>query len=803
MGARVGAGRESTRPDALYAAGVSLAIEVLDDPVAVESHRDAWDRLAVESGRPYAAPAWVLAWWRHFEAPHARLHVLVALDGQRLVGIAPLCIERVAAGVIRCRFPGSRFGTRIEPLAELESRSEVASAFAEALARGRPRPDLIQFTAIPADSPWPDLLSRWWPGARSAWQHASRVTVAPRVTLPSGGFDAWLASKSRNFRQQMRRGRRQLEAADARFRTTESESELAADLDSFTGLHNERWDPRGGSRALVPGSREALIQIGRELLPTGRFRLATIEVEGEAISSHLFLAAGREASYWLGGFDGRWAAQRPSMVALVEAVEDGMARGEDNLDLGPAAQDYKYRLADSEDRLHTVTLAPPSVRYGLARMHFAPRQVRGALSSRVSPDQRERLERVRDEGWRAAIDSMRRAPAAPSRGRVARSGAASGAAGPAALVTDAHLRAVLAGIRGLGRAGVRVVAAAPDRSAPGLWSRYSAERVAGVDATLGGRALVDAVAAAVERNGSLVVYPGQETSIGGLLRVHHELPDRAILAYPAVEPLSRLRDKRALADLARDSGIAAPSTLIEGTAAELLQRRPAAPCVVKPARGGGPLPTTRPIRTDDELRTVLEALPPDEPLLVQERVRGRLSALGVVVDRDGGLRARFQQAALRTWPQDAGNSSLAISVQPDEVLAERAADMLRNAGYAGMAQLQFVGHPGELALIDVNPRFYGSLPLALACGVNLPAIWHDAVTGRNTSTPSEYPVGVRYRWFGGDLLAAANGSPRLLVERAPQPHTGAVWSSDDPLPGALAGTRTVAGIVGRRLVERR
>lgn len=776
---------------------MSLAIEVLDDLSAVEPHREAWDRLAVEAGRPYSAPAWILAWWRHVEGPRVRLHLLAVLDGPRLVGVAPFCLERTAAGIIRCRFPGARFGTRIEPLADPGSEERVAAALARSLAASRLCPDIVELTAIPADSRWPRLIAGAWPAARRPWVHVSPVTVAPRVTLSPHDFDAWLASKSSNFRQQMRRGRRKLEAGGAVFRLTGSEPELRSDLDLFARLHNERWRERGGSRALVPGALEALTDVGRELLGTGRFRLAMIDVGEETISSHLFVAAGHEASYWLGGFDARWAAQRPSMVALVDAVEEGIARGEKHLDLGPSGQEYKYRLADAEDRLCTVTLAPASPRYPLARLHFAPRQARGAVSSRLSTEQRERVEHLRDERWRPAASTVR----GFVRGRTARVGRRSTepAPGPAAFVTDAHLRAVLAGIRGLGRAGIEVVAAAPGYGAPGLWSRYVTDRVAGLDAAAGGEALVAAVTAAVEAKGPLVLYPGQETAIGALLKIRSELPREAILAYPAIESLSVLRDKRALGALARDSGLAAPSTFVEGTPRELLRRPPAMPCVVKPAWGGGPLPTTRPIANAHDLTTVLAGLPPDEPLLVQELIDGPLSALTLVIDDDGRMRARFQQAAVRTWPPEAGNSSLAVSVAPDEALTERAADMLRSAGYAGMAQLQFVGRPGELALIDVNPRFYGSLALALACGVNLPAAWHGAVTGRDVSAPSRYPVGVTYRWLQGELLAAAHGAPRLLLERAPRPSTGALWSSDDPLPGALSGARTAGGMVWRRL----
>ena len=63
----------------------------------------------------------------------------------------------------------------------------------------------------------------------------------------------------------------------------------------------------------------------------------------------------------------------------------------------------------------------------------------------------------------AQWSQMLRAPLAARSGRYFR--------GVKALVTDVQLRSALAGLRGLGRAGVDVLAAAPTRAAPGLWTR--------------------------------------------------------------------------------------------------------------------------------------------------------------------------------------------------------------------------------------------------------------------------------------------------------------------------------------------
>ena len=372
---------------------------------------------------------------------------------------------------------------------------------------------------------------------------------------------------------------------------------------------------------------------------------------------------------------------------------------------------------------------------------------------------------------------------------------------PKALVTDIHLRASVAGARGLGRAGHEVLGLGGRWSAGGLWSRHVSGRAVDRRAETDADALHRAIERLVARHGPLVVYPGQESTIDALL-ARAPLPGGAVLPYPGIEGLRAIRDKRRLAELADAAGLGHPETVAEAAAGELRGARLRYPSVVKPVAAGGTLATTRPVESQEQLEAVLAGLPDDEPLLVQERVSGPLAAVGLVVDSEGRVTARFQQVAERTWPADAGVSVIAVSVAPDEQLVARAADLLRSAGYSGFAQLQFVQGPEGPALIDVNPRFYGSLPLALACGANLPAAWHALVTGGEAHEPGDYRVGVTYRWLEGDVLAAFYGSPGRLFKRARRPRAAAVWSARDPIPSTLLAVDAVAIKLGRRLPRR-
>jgi biotin carboxylase len=223
------------------------------------------------------------------------------------------------------------------------------------------------------------------------------------------------------------------------------------------------------------------------------------------------------------------------------------------------------------------------------------------------------------------------------------------------------------------------------------------------------------------------------------------------------------------------------------------------PCAVKSARPGGALEVTQLIESEDELRALLHGLPPDEQLVIQEHCVGQLVGLALVVDGDGRLVARFQQAASRTWPLEAGASANAVSVAPDDSLVERARRMLADAGYAGLAHMQFLRGGDRCVLIDINPRFYGSMPLALAAGINLPAAWHGVVTGEPRPALDDYRLGMRFRWLEGNLLAAGRGDGlRALVDGGFGRRAGAVWSAVAPRARAAWGARALKERLARR-----
>jgi CelD/BcsL family acetyltransferase involved in cellulose biosynthesis len=353
--------------------------EIVREASVLEDIHDEWDRLAVAAARPYCAPAWMLAWWRHVAPPDAELCTVVVRAAGELVGIAPFFADR-RRGLSRWRLLGSGTSSRRELLSRPGLAQEAASAIARAIAETESAPDLLVFEDIPSDSPWPSLLAAAWPG-QPAWSRVNWATPAPTLDLRGQTYDAWFASKSSSFRKQMRRVRRQLEERGGSWRLSAA-GDVPVDLRSFTALHHTRWQSRGGSLALDPRVEAMLADVASSL-PPSRFRLWSTEVAGETISSHLFLAAGGEVSYWLGGFDEAWAAQQPAMQTVLAAITDALERGDARLDLGPGRAAYKARFADGEDVLQTVTLVPRGAGYRRVRATLVPDHLRAAVTSRL------------------------------------------------------------------------------------------------------------------------------------------------------------------------------------------------------------------------------------------------------------------------------------------------------------------------------------------------------------------------------------------------------------------------------------
>ncbi len=345
------------------------------------------------------------------------------------------------------------------------------------------------------------------------------------------------------------------------------------------------------------------------------------------------------------------------------------------------------------------------------------------------------------------------------------------------LVTDGgtgRALSTLATVRALAAAGYRPAVTTSGAISLAAASRFCARAIEAPPAT--DKSYASAIRAELEARPYLTVLP---TS------------DAALLALGA--PVDHLVDKEMLAGRARAAGLAVPPAETFPSPAELAAAaaRLDYPVVVKPTVSRSP---ARRIESATELA---RSLPEAGSIIVQPYLTDPLWAVAGVVF-EGELVAAVHQRYLRIWPPDCGGACAAVTAEPD---LEREAGVLRLlTGYQGIFMAQFAGP----CLVDLNPRAYGSLSLAVAAGVNLAGIWCDLLAGERRFLVRARP-GVFYRWLEGDLRhlarAVQTGEMRPgAALRALRPHPGTAHgpeSLSDPAP-MLARLRYAAA----RLAER-
>ena|GEM_PF-2261975 len=215
---------------------------------------------------------------------------------------------------------------------------------------------------------------------------------------------------------------------------------------------------------------------------------------------------------------------------------------------------------------------------------------------------------------------------------------------------------------------------------------------------------------------------------------------------PGHAVMLRLSDKLYVARRARAFGITTPDT---SDSEEFVAER--WPVFLKSRmshipKGNGFIKGTRwSPRNPDEaieiIRSNSELMP-----IAQERVQG--PAWGISLLMWGGrARAGFAHRRIREVPASGGPSSAAESIPLPTDTFRRLESWLSEEGFAGLVMCEFKGE----YLIEVNPRPWGSLPLAIIAGIDFPKLLVDCWAGQPPSGLPGYRVRVKAHWLKGEL----------------------------------------------------
>lgn len=370
------------------------------------------------------------------------------------------------------------------------------------------------------------------------------------------------------------------------------------------------------------------------------------------------------------------------------------------------------------------------------------------------------------------------------------------------LVLDGSMRASLAMVRSLGRHNVPVHVGETHTRSLCSFSKYASGSVTYADPQESREEFIQDVKHILAAREYEMVFASREVTTIPLSYFKSELESLTTIPFPDWETMDLTVDKSKTFSIADKAGIPTPETHIVPDPSNLIEIADQLeyPLVVKPNSK-----TTwiddRPqmlkvteenyVNNFAELESISMKIYDAQGVmpLIQEYIPG--DGYGVeMLCESGDPKALFMHHRLREYPISGGASTYRESYYEPK-LEEPAVDLLEAMDWNGVAMVEFRmdERDGVPKLMEVNGRFWGSLPLAIAAGVEFPYLLYRSSRGESIPI-ADYEEGVTSRWlFPGDILWFAsslkNRPNRLQTVRrfaSVRDQHYDVLSTSDPLP---------------------
>ena len=342
-----------------------------------------------------------------------------------------------------------------------------------------------------------------------------------------------------------------------------------------------------------------------------------------------------------------------------------------------------------------------------------------------------------------------------------------------ALILDGHSRAAVEATQALGRAAISVTVASATSSAAAFHSRYASEKLL-QPPTVPSAPFLEWLREIDSASAFDLIIASTESTLLPLLALAEDDPLRSRAVIPSNRALRVALDKHRTCELALELGVPVPASRLITHPSEIGEAL-ALPSVLKPVQSklveNGVLRTFEPAIVRDAAlrRTILEEWTPRTQVIEQEYVQGW--GVGIEMLYQNGKRVwHLAHERLHEWPMTGGASTYRRAIAAPPAMLDAATRLLDALNWHGAAMVEFKRRAdGSFALMEINPRLWGSLALSIDAGVNFPLGMFEIATGKPLAPQPRYKVGLRTRHLSKDLrwlranLAADRRNPLLLL----------------------------------------
>jgi len=346
------------------------------------------------------------------------------------------------------------------------------------------------------------------------------------------------------------------------------------------------------------------------------------------------------------------------------------------------------------------------------------------------------------------------------------------------LLTYGWVRSVYAALRNFARHDCRVIVACNEKTGMCQLSKYKKNMEECPSFLRGEQLYVDSIIKLVDKYKPSILLPGHDdTEI--LARHHAEFVGKTVLPVHDLVHIELANNKSRTQEVAKAAGVMAPTRIYYESIEQLRCQMIGSISnkLVIRLRKGNSAKGVFYASTGEECCSIVERLINEYALseqrfpVVQEYVTGE--GWGVSCLYWHGERiAHFTHHRLREKTTTGGTSTLREH-QPNKIIEDMAFRLLDSLSWHGLAMVEFKYDPvSETAwFIEINPRLWGSIHLAISAGVEFPYLLYLCATKGpevakqyQKSSLIKYPW--RARWYLGDVICATELLKKGKVYRA-------------------------------------
>jgi len=327
------------------------------------------------------------------------------------------------------------------------------------------------------------------------------------------------------------------------------------------------------------------------------------------------------------------------------------------------------------------------------------------------------------------------------------------------MLLDGYSSRTLACVRSFGRKGIKFVVGAESICDISLFSKYCKEKFIYPDPRISISNFISTINYNIQKFNVNILLPTSEKAILAFDSNREKI--NCELLIPKTKEINIMFSKYNTLNIAKQLGVLSPKTfLLNDKNIDSIIKKIVFPAIIKAEcsenirgnkiiKGGG---TSYVYNEQDLLDEYQKRRRVIQNLIVQEFIDG----FGVGISgifKNGKDIALFGHKRIRESNPKGGPSALAESISIDENLLKSTKKIIAKIGYTGPAMVEYRidRNTNSAYLMEINGRFWGSILLPLALGLDLPYIWWKTINGMEIrSEEIEYKVGVRGRYLLGD-----------------------------------------------------